>query len=619
MGPANLLIVYKAIKEFLKRDKRIIKRQKGSARVGKLKRTFLLITLSFILTLLFGYSASAATSLTTDCSKCHGTKVSEFNTLPLDKTKCKVCHSVVHGLADPFEGGVSTLYGRFASSQSINASSTFLHSEHNAKNAGIATNASCSVCHSVAQCTACHSSVPHITHSSTKYQPVYIGQANGITNSYQNVSCATAYCHQPLPNVTKVRTDGTQLCINCHSTDKSGHTQASLDFWHGSSTSSLTVNGTVYNNLTCTGCHSTTLAGEHKNVAVKLGQTDDAECGYCHMASAQESVKNTVTAISAANAQQTDAAAKLQNRACTECHFNSNVLSSPPQHITYHVANLTNNLSIVGGPHATCDTCHAKQQLWPTISGMIITKTYGCLDCHNGNSNPQAPRHIAEFNGQATGLLEVHSDCTYCHTPGSDYAAKVDSSAAALKADPSNSYSCTDCHTNLANSHNAYYQFGTETINLKTTKYHRSCAVCHGNAKVSGVVKLLKGSTTAYNCNQCHNSTAAKLAIHTTASSEAIVGYHPADATGTRCDKCHGEANFAKIDIPTWPVNYQCTNCHNGTIAKTALHQAKDASGRQYTTTSLHPTCGACHDSAESTVQSVISTNRGTSVTLLND
>lgn len=591
-----------------------------------MRRLFAPVFLLSILLILMMSSAVPAAVTANECILCHGTTVSDFD-IPLMTrgAQCAVCHgSASHAVwRDPVTGRSKyavyvTGIGYFRTTTSYNDPSSALHQYHSGAN-DLASRSDCNMCHGVASCKSCHQNVTHNNHSTTAYTPLQTSAANGSTFAPTSMSCALSSCHKTLPSVVKLNPDGTQLCQNCHprfaatAKDLNGHDPVITETQHDTALPGTLNIAAIPTPVNCNGCHNTNLVTEHNN--------RNKDCATCHNNTVLPPVGTVVKSADGLSA----------NRSCDKCHFNLSVIPAPTEHTLFHIATNSNNLRIDGAPHTDCNTCHNRTTpltVSVSVYGVVYQKTlaevasvtpknYSCLDCHNGNTNPKAPVHKAEFNGQATNLLDVHADCSYCHTPGTEYAAKVDTIAANLKINPAATYSCTDCHVNLNSSHNAYYQFGTETINLNTTKYHRSCAVCHGNAKVSGVITLLKGSTAAYNCNECHNGTAAKPALHTTAANEAIVGYHPADANSTRCDKCHGEANFAKIDIPTWPTNYDCTNCHNGTIAKTAFHQAKDPSGSQYNTTSLHPTCGTCHDSGDAVVQSVINTNRGTNVPYL--
>lgn len=586
------------------------------------RRIILAAFLLSMLVLLLMSSAASASVPANECTLCHGTKVSDFD-IPLMTrgAQCAICHDgASHALwKDPVTGRSKyAVYvpgiGYFRTSTSYNEPAASLHTYHSGNNS-YSARTDCNMCHGVASCTSCHLSTSHSSHSTSAFVPPGVNSANGSVFDTVTTSCALSNCHQTLPAVVKTNLDGSQLCVNCHprfnatAKDSTGHDPVLTETKHDATLPNTLNVASLPVQVDCSGCHAYNLVTEHSN--------KNRDCATCHN---NPNLPSVQTVVKAANNNPV-------NRACDKCHFNIAVIPAQTEHTLFHIASESNNLKIDGGPHTNCNTCHARttplsvsvsvyetvyQKTLAELANMI-PKNYSCLDCHTGNTNPKIPLHKAEYNGQATNLLDVHADCSYCHTTGSDYAAKVDSIAAALKADPAGSYSCTDCHTNLANSHNAYYEFGIETINLSTTKYHQSCGVCHGNLKVSGVITLLKGSQEPYNCNQCHNGAAAKPAVHTTASSQAIIGYHPAAADSTRCDKCHGEANFTKINILTWPASYECTNCHNGTIAKTALHQAKDLNGVQYATTGLHPTCATCHDSSDPVVQSVITAQKGTS------
>jgi len=278
--------------------------------------------LVFVLTvLILLLSGSQVLAVSSDCTKCHGGVVSTFNVLPpVPEQACIACHN--HYAIDERHTRPSwtAVYvsgtGYFKSSSSIQTKPPEIHTLHNGRNLPAGSN-SCRKCHSATNCETCHVPVDHRIHSSTENDdfPVY-RVAYGTGYDLNAITCTTSTCHNYyIPGVVTQNSDGTQLCLNCHSTDKSGHTQANLDSLHGSTTSALPASDAVYN-VTCTGCHDSSLADEHKKVAAKLSQPEDAECGYCHMSTAQEAVKNTVYAIIAVNAKQMDTTIKTQNLPC---------------------------------------------------------------------------------------------------------------------------------------------------------------------------------------------------------------------------------------------------------------------------------------------------------------
>jgi len=481
-----------------------------------------------------------------NCSICHGTYVSNFAFLPnsavrrtaeIDSTgkvtkyaACWVCHREGwHGLANfYFEKGS----GYFRTKDSVYASPQTLHFAHDGYYGGKnrAATASCAVrCHGTVNCTACHQqTIPHTLHGATAFPAPKYMLADGTSNTTRTVSCMLSQCHQSMPKVKTANTDGNQLCVNCHprfgatARDDTGHAQTSIDARHVVPTVATLNFGSGPQTVTCQGCHSADLSVEHAN--------KEKDCLVCHnpVSPIPSTVKNVVIN---ANGDQ-------KKRSCTQCHFNSGALVLPTEHRTYHIANKSNNLSIVGGPHANCDTCHGRQELWPTVYAMVYSspKNYSCLDCHNVQNN-LAPIHKATFEGELTGLTDLHQGCGTCHTPGTEFASKVGQIITSLK-NGAQTYDCVDCHTGdtLDAGH-------TGIIDVKCQSCHK---VALTQEHLSNPITQVNNQANPLTCGTCHQSTNVKvrLAINT---------------RNTNCAACHDQAHSFGIaqqvpaDIPLYP------------------------------------------------------------------
>ncbi len=593
------------------------------------------ITLLVLMIVVLGFASSANASSLDECNNCHlfdaqNTAEPTFFDLPVvadgssegsvvDKAACTSCHlatlAASHYPRLPVSvvtvGGI--VYGSFASQESLYLAPDIIHYNHNNISTKT-TGDTCNRCHGVVSCQSCHKTVAHTNHySGTMLNPltsqpvttpilkVVTGKFNtstGVSTPYWDMAttCATSECHQTLATPPKrTNTDGSQLCKNCHNADLNGHDPAMLESAHTTTFNQTLIPASNGENINCSNCHTNGLRNEHSN--------NSTGCTACHGKTTPLEVKAVIDAANGSEA----------NRACEKCHFNMAILPlRAPNHLLDHVAKQSGGVSVVGGPHTSCNTCHEKTEVKETIRTLAYSnpKDYSCLNCHSGTPNPKAPGHVATFNGVDTELTSLHAGgCGTCHTPGTDQATKVSD---IVKNYGNSGYSCTECHTNSA-GHQAVFNGSA----MESTQFHKACGTCHGNPEVSAIIKTLKG-TTKYDCGVCHstNRTAANppyMPIHSV-DGGGIVGYHP-----DSCTTCHGvksdgsyKVDLTSIKSAVLAGGYECTNCHNGTIAKVALHKAADEKGTQYTTTGLHPTCATCHDSTDTNVRAVIDAKRGT-------
>lgn len=477
-------------------------------------------------------SAAGAAVNVNDCTLCHGTMISSFDIPQMARTtQCAVCHGRAWHAQwrDPVTGRTTGAayvpgVGYFRTPATVNAAAYELHPAHSGNNA-YAGRVDCSYCHGVAACNSCHTQVTHVQHGASAFTAPVFKQANGTKNLLTGMSCALSQCHQKLPAIRKTNSDGSQLCVNCHprfgtsAADSQGHTQAGIDSAHAvPAGDSLNVDG-LSQPINCQGCHNSSLIVEHTN--------QNKDCLVCHSPASPipAAVKSVVQ----------NAKGDPSRRACTLCHFNAGVLAEPAGHPMYHNAAGSGNLKLVGGPHATCNTCHGKQELWPAILGMAKSnpKNYSCLDCHNVQYN-LAPTHKAVFEGQETEITGLHSSCNVCHTPGTEAADRVGEIIGKLKAG-SESYECTECHygSKLNDAHN-----GVIDGNCTTT--------CHKAALIDEHLSNPVTQKNTLTCGTCHLS--SESAVKSTISTK-----------NTDCSACHFQAhniNFAAripSDITLYP------------------------------------------------------------------
>ncbi|KNZ71006.1 putative multiheme cytochrome c [Thermincola ferriacetica] len=490
----------------------------------------------------FGGFAGAVSG---DCSKCHGDLVTSFELdAPNPELTCAVCHNhYAMNAKHPYPNWTAqyvTGIGYFKSADSVLTGPPAIHNYHNGSNTPAGTN-SCGKCHRAVKCESCHQNVKHKQHGSSEITsfPAYV-VADGKAYASQQLSCAASNCHRFYsPGIVRTNSNGTQLCVNCHSTDKSGHNETNLGPLHDSFSSTLNIGVTNYQ-VSCEGCHAATLSAEHKKAAGRLGQPEDNECGYCHGASAQSTVAAEVSDIKTANAQIKDPKLKAENRGCVKCHFNIAVLPArPSEHLTYHIAVNSNNLSVVGGPHKDCNTCHANVKLFSTISNLARTpidqRKYDCFVCHNQQFN-LAPVHKAGLDGQLSDVNEVHYGCNTCHTPGTKPSEKVAQIIDELK-NGAEGYECVDCHTgDVLDAGHA----GKIDANCTKTCHKSSLTEEHLNNPVTQA----NNQDNPLTCNTCHANPDVKFVI--------AIG-------DTDCAACHYHAHNLNIvqqvpaNIPLYP------------------------------------------------------------------
>jgi len=593
-------------------------------RRGAKKRNFILggekvpkkLTIIFflmVLVLSLGLASSAYAADLNQCMNCHLYKaqptaeVTKF-VLPrfndgsttgsiVNKAVCQTCHWTDIGSQHfPTYKTVAvtvygTTFGGFKSADSIYQTPATFHDLHNGPKRLVGS--SCTRCHGVVSCSTCHNAVPHDGHyAGTGINPK-TGSAittptltvvNGSSTIQQSTTCAASECHQPLPNVVNRRTDGNDLCINCHNTDKTGHTDVST--LHTSTFPASLNTSPVPQTVDCSGCHNSVLSTEHENRGV--------DCQVCHSKTARDPVPTVI-----ANANGVEA-----NRECFKCHNNP-----PLKHAPVHIVNASNNNLSTPELHTDCNTCHTNPSVKSTIDAQVAATTpnYSCFDCHQGML--LSPIHVANYD--ATNKMSVndfHPGCSSCHS-------KVDSTINTIaKTAPTSGYACADCHNGtvkgqLQPKHQANMTVGGAVY--ETTQFHPTCATCHTNANVAAKISVLK-TQPSYACTECHDgSTAAKpghsAKLESAGAAYDTTGYHPS------CNTCHGNSQVSgKIAALKGTNGYLCSECHNGTIVPQANHSAKmSADGTLYTTTTLHPSCETCHNNA--TVKPTINSLKGQS------
>lgn len=394
-----------------------------------LKKSLIIVLGLVVLLILPGVVAAAETNL--DCTKCHGSTVSGFQLPAVVRTaQCATCHNAGGHAYYTDEQGVMhfAVYvkdvGYFFSTESPQATPQTLHKAHSGDN-GLAGNSKCSRCHGIVSCTSCHTSVAHITHSTTKYSAPMLNQANGLTYEYKPVTCASSLCHSSMPNVVRQRADSKQLCLSCHQVDSTGHTDV---------TAQHQTNFVLNPQYPCSDCHNSAMNVEHEMRADESGQ--NYNCYTCH------------------NSDRPDVNSAIINKVkrCDACHtihpdmerkHTSTFIYGPGDTVKTNCSSCHNNL--LHTEHALrkddnnnplkCVTCHASTD--PKVTNAITSHNTRCDACHSDTSHdtvhstaPDEPSNIDPY-------------CQVCHknTLTQEHLANE-------KTQTDNSWTCATCHEN---------------------------------------------------------------------------------------------------------------------------------------------------------------------------
>ncbi len=369
------------------------------------KVNYFLFTLFLTLTILISVPMMAMAKDMSECLKCHdfSTKVEADVTaffLPkiddgsstgsfVDKTSCVTCHqerlAATHYPRLPVVtiSVAGIVYGSFSNPASIYLSPDLIHFNHNNISTKT-TGPSCNRCHGVVSCQSCHKVVSHQNHYNvtgvnpqtntpitTPVLTVVNGRFNtsGPSTPYWSIptTCAATECHGTLPKPLRKKSNGNDLCFNCHKTGTDGHIDVSKEH------QSTYVEKPFIN---CSDCHKADLAAEH--ATRKDTNEQPYTCYTCHLSTKA----NVIQAISAGN------------RSCDACHTNFD-------HESVHLD---------GNIDDYCGTCHKSSLITEHLQNTVTQKTkLECKTCHQ-SQDPQKQQAIATNN----------SNCAACHSLAHD-------------------------------------------------------------------------------------------------------------------------------------------------------------------------------------------------------
>jgi len=292
------------------------------------------------------------------CINCHRTNIGSIHSIKFSTVTVTVYEVV---------------YGGFKSYGSFWGPASEIHPKHRTYRP---TSSICQTCHGITSCQACHSPVAHDQHYLPQAVNPLTGKnivtpslytTDGKTRMYRSTTCAVAECHQTLPSPQIKRTDGRDLCFNCHTTGTPGHVDA-----HAKHATTFVANPFT----DCSECHKTDLVTEH------AARTDDAgvsyDCYTCHK-NERPDIKAAITG---------------KNSKCDACHTNFDHLLKHESNTiddkcgTCHEGNLvTEHLYNPDTQQAvlTCSTCHNSTD--PNITYAVLTKGTNCTACHTSAHN----------------------------------------------------------------------------------------------------------------------------------------------------------------------------------------------------------------------------------------
>ena len=454
--------------------------------------------LVLLLCLLLPGGALAGT--TYDCADCHGSVVNDFTLGPVDRNNCSSCHQTVNH----FEDVVLTPYGYFKTADSPFAPPATVHGgiygTNHVEHHGFSPEGICYSCHATVSCRSCHGTVPHGEHGSTKYPPVSVATNLGNPETFY---CGSSLCHTTLPDVARYRPDGTDLCLNCHPVDKSGH---------GDVTPLHTSNFIANPQLDCASCHSPVLSKEHPRWTDSAGNPHT--CLTCHRSTrtdVQQAISNNQTNCDACHTIHADVTTVHTSNFvanpqldCASCH--SPVLSEEHPKWT----------DSAGNPH-TCDTCHKSTRT--DVQQAIKNGQTNCDACHGPVHTDLAQKHVSTTPGcsschfdEATGmpvLTSIHlSGCGTCHSSANTYVRE------AIIAQATD---CLSCHR-IGGATHPHSVSAHESVN---------CQACHLEEK-SVLDQSVHGATRAnLECRSCHRNLAFPDP------------YADSVDLGDECTKCH--------------------------------------------------------------------------------
>lgn len=588
-----------------------------------------------VLAVLF-FNPIVEASTTSDCSSCHGTTVDSFITPTVPKADvCKVCHEAIN---DSHSGGSVYVsgYGYFKSADNINATPADIHKYHSGFSY-INDGTSCSKCHGQVDCNSCHTNITHgkkgdLTDKHNlllypEYQTIKSYKfADRWTYTDKQLNCTTSQCHSyytPFPGVVKTRSDGTQLCLNCHSTDRSGHGDIGVKH-----TANPLTNQDIPLAGDCAVCHDATFDTAH----TKTIEANGTSCSLCHGTTADPVAVEGISKVRNGEA-----------RTCDLCHDNSSRHNSyPVSHednfpadanmdcSACHSSDLRAEHMVAGSsdPNTSCKRCHEYNGTRASVDKSVVMNAITnnetkCTACHSIHASVET---IHDFSAKFVPD-NTTPGCTSCHSGSLDVEHsfnKLTNTARVIKdgdfADQTiagTDDSCKICHNSLTTARSTEVK---TVVQAEGDKYCTSCHVVHNDDQIHTVAEpFVVGETLncaechqgtlqtehadwGVGCNKCHGDTNLQTGFDPAVVANAV-------ATGAKnCDACHDSTRLPKPVHSTanhngvFPVQFiNCNTCHTNVLDVEHAKWSAPGSVQKYD-------CKVCHNSDKVEVKNAIST-----------
>jgi hypothetical protein len=282
---------------------------------------------------------------------------------------------------------------------------------------------------------------------------------------------------------------------------------------------------------------------------------------------------------------------------CTHCHTdhigrNADIVQLDRETFDHAFANFALRDAHASAP---CTACHAQSAKFRDASGR-------CFDCHK-TEDPHKGRL-----GEA---------CDNCHAETAWPRVKAfdHEKTKFLLREAHRTVPCAACHVN-----ERYKDLGTacsdchRVEDVHSGRYGAKCDSCHDQNRWATVhfdhdkaTKFpLRAAHAKIKCDACHMGDLYRDKLAT-----ACVSCHRKDdphqgQLGSRCERCHGEANWRRVvsfdhDVTRFPLIGRhaivpCEECHRSLVFKgtspacASCHQDQHHEGR------LTPNCGLCHN-----------------------
>jgi hypothetical protein len=552
-----------------------------------------------------------------DCASCHDPH-NFANIHDISETGgCDSCHDALNGTKAGIEAVHDTPRNGEGSCATCHSSSdaTTLDFINN----GVADALECADCHdthvfndihSITEtpgCAACHPPLDG-TSNLTFIETIHDTPTNG------EGSCATCHsstrtdvqtfidnktpvqcsdCHDPhnFANLHDIVQDAG--CNDCH-TELDAGPKAGIEAVHD-----LPINGPD----SCSTCHNSTRPVVMTAISTGFPASDPASCGTCH-APPHGTTPGDVAGAHNFFADSTD---------CNSCHVSGTAEERINLHAdcsTCHDSTKPDVMDAIsdgrGGTTVTCGNCHTG----PPDGAMVHGTTPATAASSHDYFDDSATCTACHMTDTAEKRLDVHPDCTTCHSDTADQTVKdtIDLGRG------DNSVTCEDCHNdpdvtmhaldaagaasfheNLAvpdTSCADCHETGTAASAEPRINLHPLCTTCHASLKttVQETINAGKGDTgTPQSCEDCHtgppagtdNEGATDHGIEAGTAAES----HNDFIDSADCTACH----MTSSPVIRLSLHLDCNTCHSSTV--TAVNDTI-ADGIAKTDV----TCSNCHD-----------------------